>query len=62
MQQFLRNLWREDGGQDLIEYSLLVTFIALVCTGFLGILGPSVTTIWQVNNNNIQQARVAAGS
>ena len=29
MQQLLCSLWREEDGQDLIEYSLLITFIAI---------------------------------
>ena len=27
-------LWRDEGGQDLIEYSLLIAFIALGCIAF----------------------------
>jgi Flp pilus assembly pilin Flp len=60
MQQFLCNLWCEEDGQDLIEYSLFLCFVALACTAFLGIFRPSVTTIWQVSNNNLQQAGNAA--
>jgi Flp pilus assembly pilin Flp len=63
MQQFFYNLWREEDGQDLIEYSLLITFIALACTSFLGIFRPSITTIWAVSNNNLQTANAfVAGS
>ena len=63
MQQFLCNFWCEEDGQDLMEYSLLITFIALSCTAFLGIFHPSVTGIWQASNNQIQHANsVAAGN
>ena len=60
MRQFLCSFWREQDGQDLMEYSLFLCFVALACTAFLGIFHPSVTTIWQVSNNNLRQANNAA--
>ena len=60
MQQLVSSFWREEDGQDLMEYSLFLCFIALACTAFLGIFHPSVTAIWQVTNNNIQQANAFA--
>ena len=30
---FLRNLWNDEQGQDLIEYTLLMAFVALVLGG-----------------------------
>jgi len=33
MRSFLRNFWNEDHGQDLIEYTLLLAFVALVAAG-----------------------------
>jgi len=34
---FLRNLWNEEQGQDLIEYTLLMAFVALASAAlFLG--------------------------
>ena len=63
MQQFLYNFWCREDGQDLMEYSLLITFLALACTAFLGIFHPSVTGIWQTSNSNLQQANtLSAGS
>ena len=29
MKNFLRRLWREEEGQDLVEYALLVALVAL---------------------------------
>ena len=31
MAAYLYQFWREEDGQDLIEYSLLITFIAIAC-------------------------------
>ena len=33
MALWLHNFWLEEEGQDLIEYSLLITFIAIACLG-----------------------------
>ncbi len=39
-------LVREDEGQDLIEYALLVALIALVCVAALTTAGQQVNTIF----------------
>jgi len=44
MKQLLKRLWKEDEGQDLIEYGLLITLIALAVTSAMKPLGqPSAT-------------------
>jgi len=43
----LWNFLREEEGQDLIEYTLLLAFVALaVAALFVGMSG-TITTIWQ---------------
>ena len=42
----LRSFIRDDEGQDLLEYALLVALIALVCVGAIGIAGGNVNTIF----------------
>jgi Flp pilus assembly pilin Flp len=43
---FLRNFWKEEQGQDLIEYTLLMAFVALASAAlFLG-AGQSIKGIW----------------
>ena len=37
---------REDNGQDLIEYSLLMAFIAIACLALVGAGRPAVNAIW----------------
>ncbi|MGD0869353.1 MAG: hypothetical protein ABSB88_07380 [Bryobacteraceae bacterium] len=61
MQRLLCSLWREEAGQDLIEYSLFLCFVVLFCATFLGYFHSSLASIWHVSDNNIQQANVAAG-
>jgi Flp pilus assembly pilin Flp len=56
MAAFFVNLWREECGQDLIEYTLLITFIGIACLALLDNGGPSVNSIWQAGNNQLTQA------
>ena len=60
MRQYLINFWQEEDGQDLIEYSLLITFIAIACAAIIGSGRPAVNAIWVQGNASIQSANVAA--
>ncbi len=42
MKQFLRNLWRDDSGQDATEYVLLVVLIALAITAGMTVLATGI--------------------
>ncbi len=43
----LRRFWREEKGQDMIEYALLAAALVIVVAGFLPTtLMPSVSTIF----------------
>jgi Flp pilus assembly pilin Flp len=57
---FLRNFWNEEQGQDLIEYTLLMAFIALASAAlFLG-TGKSIKGIWTATNTSMENANAAA--
>jgi pilus assembly protein Flp/PilA len=43
---FVKSFVREEEGQDLLEYALLVALIALVAIGAVGAAGGSVSTIF----------------
>jgi pilus assembly protein Flp/PilA len=43
---YLRTLARDDEGQDLLEYALLVALIALVCVAAITSAGTNVQTIF----------------
>jgi len=51
-----KSLLREDEGQDLIEYTLLMAFIVFVVAGLAGGLGASVAGITGVSNSQIAAA------
>ena len=42
----LRNLVRDEEGQDLLEYALLVALIALVAVGAITLAGTNVNAIF----------------
>ena len=52
----LRGLVRNDEGQDLLEYALLIALIALVAVGAVTFAGVQVQTVF----NNIANAIAAA--
>jgi Flp pilus assembly pilin Flp len=54
--QLLRTLWREEDGQDLTEYTLLVAFIVFVTAGFVGIGTESIKGIVNTSNSQIAAA------
>jgi pilus assembly protein Flp/PilA len=46
MKDMLKRFVREDEGQDLIEYALLIVFIAIVVIAALINLGPAISTVY----------------
>jgi Flp pilus assembly pilin Flp len=53
---YLRNFWNDEQGQDLIEYTLLLAFVALASAAlFLG-AGKSISTIWTTTNTQLSTA------
>jgi Flp pilus assembly pilin Flp len=57
MRNFLLLLLRdEEDGQDLVEYSLLLAFIALAAIALLSAAGTSVTSIWTSINTGLTSA------
>jgi Flp pilus assembly pilin Flp len=43
---FVNSFRRNEEGQDLLEYALLVALIALIAIGAVGLAGKSVNTIF----------------
>jgi Flp pilus assembly pilin Flp len=52
----LRNLWNDDQGQDLIEYTLLLAFVALASAALFIGAGTSIKTIWTTTNGTLANA------
>ena len=56
MPEWLRTFCRDECGQDIIEYSLLITFIAIACLALVGAGQPAVNGIWTTGNAKITEA------
>jgi Flp pilus assembly pilin Flp len=61
MRQWLRTLWRQDEGQDLIEYTLLLAFIVFITAGVVSIGGQSIKGIVSKSNSQLAVANQTAG-
>jgi Flp pilus assembly pilin Flp len=53
---------RTEEGQDLIEYTLLLAFVALVAAGLFIGSGQSTSGIWSIANTQLSSASAAASS
>ena len=60
--EMLKNFVREEEGQDLIEYTLLLDFVALASAALFIGAGQSINTIWKVTNNILSNAAATATS
>ena len=60
MMQMIQNFVRDEQGQDLIEYTLLLAFVALASAALFIGAGGSVEGIWTQTNNQLAAANTAA--
>jgi Flp pilus assembly pilin Flp len=57
---YLRNFWQEEQGQDLIEYTLLMAFVALASASLFIGAGGSIKGIWTTSNSQLSAANTQA--
>jgi Flp pilus assembly pilin Flp len=50
---YLRNFWTDEQGQDLIEYSLLMAFVALASAALFIGTGGTIKGIWSTMNSQL---------
>jgi len=62
MNYLLRAVWCEDDGQDLIEYTLLISFVALASAALFMGAGRSIKGIWSTTNSQLVAANTSATS
>ena len=60
MKTFVTNFWKDEQGQDLIEYTLLLAFVALASAALFIGAGGSVKGIWTQTNTQLTAANSAA--
>jgi Flp pilus assembly pilin Flp len=56
----LRKFWQDEQGQDLIEYTLLMAFLALASAALFIGAGHSIKGIWTTANSQLTQANTLA--
>jgi len=56
----LYNIWNQEEGQDLIEYTLLISFVALAVVGLFMGAGNDVKGVWASTNNQLASANTHA--
>jgi Flp pilus assembly pilin Flp len=57
---FVRNFWNDEQGQDLIEYTLLLAFVALASAALFIGAGGSIKGIWSSSNSQLVAASTSA--
>lgn len=60
MLNVMKRLWQNEQGQDLIEYTLLMAFVALASAGLFISSGQSVSAIWSISSDDLASAAVTA--
>lgn len=58
----LKNFFGDEQGQDLIEYTLLMAFVALASAALFIGAGKSVSSIWTSTNTQLSNAAVSAST
>jgi len=56
MAQWVYQFWREEDGQDLVEYTLLMAFVMFTIIGLASGFGSSVAGITSTSNSQISYA------
>ena len=52
----LHALWKEEEGQDMVEYALLLAFVALAAVSLLSGVKSSISSIWSTVSTNLATA------
>jgi Flp pilus assembly pilin Flp len=58
--KLLKNFLRDEQGQDLVEYTLLLAFVAIASAALFIMAGASINTIWSAANTKLSSAATCA--
>jgi len=53
---FIASFWQDEGGQDMVEYSLLLAFVALSGAALFIGMGRTTSTLWGIVNTRLAAA------
>jgi len=56
----LKTFFKDESGQDLIEYTLLMAFVALASAALFIGAGKSIQGIWSATNSQLSAANASA--
>jgi Flp pilus assembly pilin Flp len=54
MMNFVRNLWREEQGQDIAEYAVMLAVILVIVVGTIRLIGTNANTVFSNAASSIQ--------
>lgn len=60
MKNMLMRLWKEEEGQDLLEYALLIVLVVLVAAATINPLGTAIGAVYTAANTCISGGACAA--
>jgi Flp pilus assembly pilin Flp len=52
--QLIRNLWREEQGQDIAEYAVMLAVILVIVVGTIRLIGSNANTVFSSVASSIQ--------
>ncbi len=53
MRELIKQFWRDQSGQDLVEYALLLSILAIAGVATLGTIASAVSDIWTNSNTQL---------
>jgi Flp pilus assembly pilin Flp len=54
MYQLISRLWREDAGQDIAEYAVMLAVILVLVVGTVRLIGSNANTVFSNTASSIQ--------
>jgi Flp pilus assembly pilin Flp len=55
MRNLLRRLWREDAGQDIAEYAVMLAVILVIVVGTIRLIGSNANNVFSSVASSISQ-------
>ena len=56
MLTLLKNFWKEEDGQDMVEYVIILAFVAIAAAAIIITSTASISSIWSVTNSELSLA------
>jgi Flp pilus assembly pilin Flp len=54
MMSIVRNLWREDQGQDIAEYAVMLAVILVIVVGTIRLVGSNANNVFSTVGSSVQ--------